>query len=99
VEAWVDTGSLYSWMPRDVLERIGIREHGTRRFTLANGEKVDRPIGHVWITVENQTTPTIVVFGPEKSQTLLGAYALEGLALAADPVNERLVPVDRINAF
>jgi predicted aspartyl protease len=99
LEAWVDTGSLYSWIPADVLERLGVRRRDTRKFTLANGKDVDLPIGHVWITVEDRTAPTIVVFGEERSQTLLGAYALEGLSFAADPVNERLVPIARIQAY
>ncbi len=86
-------------MPSDILERRGIRRHDTRTFTLASGKDVELPIGHAWITVEDRTTPTIIVFGEKQGQTLLGAYALEGLSLAADPVNERLVPVARLNAF
>jgi predicted aspartyl protease len=99
IEAWVDTGSLYSWMPADLLERLGVRAHGTRSFTLANGDEIDRPVGRVWLTYDDRTELTIVVLGEPQSQTLLGAYALEGLAMAADPVNERIVPVASINAF
>ncbi len=36
---------------------------------------------------------TIVVFADSDSPALLGAYALEGLRLAPDQVNRRLVPV------
>jgi hypothetical protein len=36
---------------------------------------------------------TLVVFGEATSQPLLGAYPLEGLRRAADPVGRRLVPV------
>jgi len=99
LEAWVDTGSLYSWVPGDVLERLGVRQRDTRQFTLADGRIVEMPIGHVWITIEDRSAPTIVVSGEARSQLLLGAYALEGLSMAADPANERLIPVERINAF
>lgn len=34
-----------------------------------------------------------MVFGEALAQPLLGAYALEGLRLAPDPVGRRLVPV------
>jgi predicted aspartyl protease len=99
IEAWVDTGSMYSWMPSDLLARLNIRPHGVRTFTLASGEEIDREVGRAGITVDDRTEVTIVVFGKAESQALLGAYALEGLALAADPLNERVVPVARINAF
>jgi len=99
LEAWVDTGSLYSWIPSDVLERLGIRAHGTRPFTLASGEEIERPVGRVWIGIEDEAEQTIVVFGKAGGQAILGAYALEGLALAVDPVNERLIPMGRIHAF
>jgi predicted aspartyl protease len=99
LEAWVDTGSLYSWIPSDVLERIGVKAHGVRTFTLADGNDVDREVGRIWITIDGRTEMTIAVFAAPGSQTLLGAYALEGLSLAADPVNERLIPMTRIQAF
>ena len=38
-------------------------------------------------------TPTLVVPVAPGAPILLGAYALEGLRLAADPVARRLVPV------
>jgi clan AA aspartic protease len=99
LEAWVDTGSLYSWIPEDVLARIGVQPHGTRNFTLADGKDIDREVGRVWVTIDDRTEVTIVVFGPPSSQVLLGAYALEGLSLAADPINERLIPMTRIQAY
>ncbi len=36
---------------------------------------------------------TLVVFGEPDAPALLGAYTLEGLRLAADPVSRRLIPV------
>ena len=37
--------------------------------------------------------PTLVVFGGDSDAVLLGAYTLEGFALAPDQVNRRLVRV------
>jgi hypothetical protein len=37
-----------------------------------------------------------VVFGGDSTPVLLGAYTLEGLSLAADPVNRRLVPLTEL---
>jgi predicted aspartyl protease len=36
---------------------------------------------------------TLVIFGDEGASALLGAYTLEGLGLAVDTVNRRLVPM------
>ena len=43
--------------------------------------------------VEGMETITWVIFGEERAAALLGAYTLEGLLLAVDPYNERLIPV------
>ena len=40
-----------------------------------------------------EAMPTLMVFGGAGDAVLLGAYALEGFSLAADPVNRRLVRV------
>ncbi len=37
-----------------------------------------------------------MVFGEDNAPVLLGAYTLEGLALAVDPVTQRLVPTELI---
>ena len=42
---------------------------------------------------DGETMPTLVVFGGNGNAVLLGAYTLEGFALAPDPVNQRLVKV------
>ena len=63
------------------------------RFVLADGHEVERPIGRTWIRADGQTEMTLVVFAEPGAPVLLGAYALEGLRLAADPVGRRLVPV------
>ena len=98
MNALVDTGAFYGWIPRPTLERLGVRPTGVRRFTLATGEEVDEQIGYAWIRLQDQAGPTIVVFAPAGSEPLLGAYTLEGFALAADPVNERLVPMPKLRA-
>ena len=39
---------------------------------------------------------TVVVFGEDDDPALLGDYTLEGLALAVDPVEQRLDPAQLI---
>ena len=93
VEALVDTGSTYTSVPRPVLEALGVVSHSRAWFRLADGHHVEREIGYARIKIGGSTAITIVVFADADSPILLGAYALEGLLLAPDPVGRRLVPV------
>ena len=47
---------------------------------------------HERVTVNGESATTLVVFGEDDAPTLLGAYTLEGLAMAVDPVDQRLIP-------
>ena len=52
--------------------------------------------GRAWATLNGDSEVTIVVFGEDDAPALLGAYTLEGLALAVDPTSQRLVPTHLI---
>ena len=93
VEALVDTGATYTTLPAPLLERLGVVPHVRDTFVLADGRRVDRDIGRAWVRVNGRAELTLVVFGDPGTPALLGAYTLEGLRLAADPVGRRLVPV------
>jgi clan AA aspartic protease len=93
IEALVDTGSTYTWVPRDLLERLAVRPDEERPFVLTDGRQVSYPIAWIHVRIDGRTQPTIVVFGESGSEPLLGVFTLEGFGLAADPVNRRLVPV------
>lgn len=93
VEALVDTGATYTTVPAPLLERLGIAAHVRDTFILADGRRVDGDIGRAWVRVDGRAELILVVFGDPETPSLLGAYTLEGLRLAADPVSRRLVPV------
>ena len=96
LEALVDTGATYTVVPAPLLERLGVPRHATDRFVLADGRGVDLDFGHTWVRVGDRTVITLVVFGDPNGRTLLGAYTLEGVRLAPDPVRRRLVPVSAL---
>ena len=96
IEATVDTGAAYTTLPSRLLNEIGVEPTGQRRFLLADGRRVDLDYGQAWATIDGESVVTVVVFGDDDAPPLLGAYTLEGLALAADPVNQRLVPTHLI---
>ena len=93
LQALVDTGATYTWIPRDLLERLGIRPEEERPFVLADGRQVTYPVAWIQVRIDGRTQPTIAVFGDPASEPLLGVFTLEGFGLAADPVNRRLFPV------
>jgi len=93
MEALVDTGATYTWIPRSALERLGVTPAFRFPFVLADGRQIEREMAETRIRLNGRSRTTLVVFGDEGTQPLLGAYALEGLGLAPDPVNRRLIPV------
>jgi predicted aspartyl protease len=93
VEPWVDTGSLYSQFPESLLRRLGYAPDTIRRFKVADGNIMERPIGDVSVRIGEETRTVTCVFGPEGADMLLGATTLETFSLAADPVNETLTPI------
>ena len=92
---WVDTGALYTFVPEDRLQQIGIRPLRTRELILADGRRDRRLLGEGLLTIpqldESLTCP--VVFAPSGSLYLLGATALENFGVQADPTTQQLKPI------
>ncbi|MBI4236049.1 MAG: aspartyl protease family protein [Chloroflexi bacterium] len=93
VEALVDTGATYTVAPASLLRHLGVRPHTRAPFRLADGSLREYEIGETRVQVDGQSVTTIVVFDDEGVSPALGAYTLEGLRLAPDPVGQRLIPV------
>jgi clan AA aspartic protease len=91
VEAMVDTGATFSVFPASLLKRIEVEPTDQRIFEYADGRQVALDMAQTWIRIDGRRVITLVVFGDDDTEPLLGAYTLEGLLLAVDPVNQRLV--------
>ncbi len=96
IEATVDTGAAYTTLPGRLLREIGVEPRGKRRFLLADGRRIEMDFGEAKASVNGEDVTTLVVFGEDDAPALLGAYTLEGLALAVDPVEQKLVPTHLI---
>ena len=92
VEATVDTGAFLTMLPAGMLRDLGVEPTDSRRFLIADGSTVTMEIGRAWATIDGDSEVTIVAFGGDDAPPLIGAYTLEGLGLAVDPVKQRLVP-------
>jgi clan AA aspartic protease len=93
VEALVDTGATHTSIPASVLQRLGVTPTDQLTFIQVDGNKYERDTGETKARINGKTVTTIVIFAEEDAPALLGAYPLEGLLLAPDPVKEKLVPV------
>ena len=93
IEALVDTGATYTYIPHSILERLGIVAEEQRPFVLADGRTVEYPIAPIRVRLDGRTRFTVCIFGEEGTQPLLGAVTLEEFGLAVDPVAKRLIPV------
>ena len=96
LEATVDTGAAYTTLPASLLHDLGVEPTGRRKFLVADGRRIDMDYGEARATIDGESVTTIVVFGEDDAPALLGAYTLEGLALAVDPVAQQLVPTTLI---
>jgi predicted aspartyl protease len=93
IEALVDTGATYTWIPRDVLECLGVVPDEEWPFVLADGREVRYPVAWIQIKIGERAQPTIGVFGEPGSEPILGVFALEEFLPAVDPVSRRLISV------
>ncbi len=93
VAALVDTGASVTTLPASFLRDLGVSPHTQFAFVLADGREIQRPVGRTWIRIAGQAEITLVVFGDEEIEPLLGAYSLQGLMLGVDSPNEQLIPI------
>ncbi len=93
-DAMVDTGALYSIIPKSLLEGIGIEKREKRMFKLANGERIERPIGGAIFLYNGFSGISPVIFGEEKDSALLGVVTLEAMGVEVDPVRNELHPME-----
>jgi len=87
----VDTGAELSWVPKSVLESLGVERNRRWYFRQADGTVLERWTGIVVVSVAGKRTGDDVVFGEPGDLVLLGARSLEGLNFRVEPVTKQLV--------
>lgn len=88
----VDSGAVYSVIPAAVLKKLGIKKTDTQKFTLANGETLEKAVGNALFEYRSKVRSSPVVFGGANI-FLLGAVTLESLGVILDPINRELKPL------
>lgn len=94
VSLLVDTGATLSWIPQQILAKLGVAPFSRLPFTLADGRRLERDITAVLATVDGRKAPITVAFGEPGEDAILGVTALESLGFLIDPVGQKLVPRD-----
>ena len=91
----MDTGALYTFVPEDRLEAIGIQPIHARELVLADGRRKRRLLGEALFSIqglEGQITCP-VIFAPKEFLYLLGVTALENFGVDVDPTSQTLKPI------
>jgi clan AA aspartic protease len=98
LEFLVDSGAIYSVVPTPILERLEIKPLADQEFRLADGTKIVRKKGIALFKYMDKIGGADVIFGEEGNSVLLGAFTLEALGLALDPLKRELKPLPMILA-
>ena len=98
LEALVDTGSELTWLPAEVLHKIGIAPRRQRTFSTATKQIVQQPIGYAILRAEGFETTDEVVFAEPADMILLGVRTLEGFGVMVDNIAHRFVATTTLAA-
>ena len=93
VDALVDTGASHTMLPSDLLAELGVGVIEQVAFRLADESTVEYDVGEARIRLDGRERTTLVVFGPDNADPLLGATTLQLFNMAVDTASERLFAV------
>ena len=86
----VDTGAIDCLLPASMLNRAGLEPEETNIYELADGRLIELPVAAARIEFMGQCAIAKIIFGPEDSEPILGAIALEYAGFTVDPSNQTL---------
>lgn len=98
LEFLLDSGAIYSVVPQKILRKLGIKPLADQVFRLADGSKITRKKGGAFFKYGDAVGVADVIFGEKGDSNLLGAFTLEALGLALDPLRRELKPPPMILA-
>jgi clan AA aspartic protease len=95
----VDSGAVYSVVPKTVLSALGVKPHSSKTFTLADGSEIKRDVGDLVFKLDGHQGASPVIFGEKGDSALLGTVSLESLGLLLDPIRRELRPLPMVLGF
>ena len=94
VELLVDSGALFTAIPRAMLEGLGLRPVARRRLRVFGGDIIERDMSGAVVEYEGKRAVVPVIFGDPEDTPVLGATALESLGYQLDPITKKLKPIE-----
>ena len=95
VRVLVDTGAMFSVLPSELLDKLGVRRRRGRRFR-GFGGVITRDTGTVNIGYEDAEEGVTVIFGAAEDPPIMGVTTLESLGFEVEPVGEKLNRVEML---
>ncbi len=92
----IDTGAIFSAVPSEVLDNLGIQPKAEQVFTLADGSTMVRKKGVALFRYGDRLGGATVIFGEANDSSLIGVTTLEALGLAFNPLTRELYPLPMI---
>ena len=86
----VDTGAVDTLVPRQHLERIGLRPKAQRTYEPADGSNIQMDITTGEIELMGDIVGGTIIYGASDVEPILGVTALESLGIDVDPRNQTL---------
>jgi len=90
LELTVDTGAILPWIPRKVLERIGLKPESRKVFKTIEGKFIERLTSFARIKYGEHETVVEVVMAEEGDVPVLGVVALESMGYRVNPLTGQL---------
>ena len=91
IEVLVDTGAELTWLPAELLAKIGIAPRRKRTFLTATKQILEREVGYAILRAEGYETADEIVFAQPTDMSLLGVRTLEGFGVMVDNIAHRFV--------
>jgi aspartyl protease family protein len=89
----VDSGAVYTVLPRAVWTALKLRPVRDADFTLADGSTISRGIAEATFEIGGVSATSPAVLGAAGDAPLLGAVTLETLGLMLNPLSRELTPM------
>ena len=91
IVAMVDTGAGFTRIHRERLERLAAQVLRRMGFRAIDGSIMERDTAAVWAGSDGFSGSDTVVIAEGNDREVIGAHTIEGVGLAADQVQNKLV--------
>jgi predicted aspartyl protease len=94
IQFLVDSGAMYSLLPIEIWQGIGLTPKRSMSFRLADGTQIERKVSECHFTLDAGDGYSSVILGePGDDAALLGVVTLEVIGLVFNPFSRTLHPM------